>query len=148
MNYDYCYFISKAGELPADRLQRKCSQLQGLVLPLQKIATKRCSSPHRSKISLEENKFSSEVGRRCIIVDFCSGGGHLGLLLAHLIPQVRPIDFILRVSTVECLYIIVKNHRVWLGHGQCLFLLSFQLKLLSFFSSLNSLKIAGVFREL
>ena len=98
MNYDYCYFISKAGELPADRLQRKCSQLQGLVLPLQKIAAKRCSSPQRSKFSIEENKFSSEVGRRCIIVDFCSGGGHLGLLLAHLIPQVGPIDIILKVS--------------------------------------------------
>ncbi|XP_023330838.1 glutathione S-transferase C-terminal domain-containing protein isoform X2 [Eurytemora carolleeae] len=79
----------QAGELPADRLQRKCSQLQGLVLPLQKIAAKRCSSPHRFKISIEENKFSSEVGRRCIIVDFCSGGGHLGLLLAHLIPQAE-----------------------------------------------------------
>jgi hypothetical protein len=26
-----------------------------------------------------------------IIVDFCSGGGHLGLLLAHLLPQVSPV---------------------------------------------------------
>jgi hypothetical protein len=52
------------------RLERKCQQLQGLAVPVVELATSR---------------------QGIIIVDFCSGGGHLGLLLAHLLPQVSPV---------------------------------------------------------
>jgi len=58
----------QAGNLPKSRLERKCQQLQGLALPI---------------IKLAEN---IEAGS--IIVDFCSGGGHLGLLLAYLLPKM------------------------------------------------------------
>eukprot|EP00088_Acartia_fossae_P025248 TRINITY_DN2606_c0_g1_i1.p1 TRINITY_DN2606_c0_g1~~TRINITY_DN2606_c0_g1_i1.p1 ORF type:complete len:598 (-),score=84.53 TRINITY_DN2606_c0_g1_i1:198-1991(-) len=56
----------QAGNLPVDRLERKCEQLQGLALPIVELAKQR-QAP--------------------VIVDFCSGGGHLGLLLAFLIPE-------------------------------------------------------------
>jgi len=57
----------QAGELPAARLNRKCDQLQGLALPLMEIVNKKRDG--------------------CLLVDFCSGGGHLGLLLAHSLPK-------------------------------------------------------------
>jgi len=53
-----------AGSLPPDRLERKCGQLSSLAVPLSKLA---------------------KPGD--ILVDFCSGGGHLGLLVAHLSPH-------------------------------------------------------------
>ena len=53
-----------AGSLPPDRLERKCGQLSSLAVPLAKIA---------------------KPGD--VLVDFCSGGGHLGLLVAHLAPS-------------------------------------------------------------
>jgi hypothetical protein len=52
------------------RLERKCQQLQGLAVPVVELAGSR---------------------QGIIIVDFCSGGGHLGLLLAHLLPKVSPV---------------------------------------------------------
>ena len=52
--------------MPPDRLERKCGQLSSLAAPLAQIA---------------------QTGD--IIVDFCSGGGHLGLLVAHLLPGSR-----------------------------------------------------------
>jgi len=54
-----------AGELPPERLSRKCSQLESLALATVDIA---------------------KAGD--VVVDMCSGGGHLGLLLAHLLPNV------------------------------------------------------------
>ena len=51
------------GCLPPDRLERKCGQLSSLAGPLVHLA-----APGST------------------IVDFCSGGGHLGLLAAHLAP--------------------------------------------------------------
>jgi len=53
-----------AGSLPPDRLQRKCGQLSSLAVPLASLAR-----PGHT------------------LVDFCSGGGHLGLLVAHLAPD-------------------------------------------------------------
>jgi len=53
-----------AGSLPPDRLERKCGQLSSLAVPLARLA---------------------KPGN--ILVDFCSGGGHLGLLVAHLAPS-------------------------------------------------------------
>ena len=55
----------EAGSLPQDRLERKCGQLSSLAVPLTQLA-----------------------GPGDLMVDFCSGGGHLGLLLAHLLPAV------------------------------------------------------------
>lgn len=52
------------GDLPKNRLQRKFEQLESLCKPILKLA---------------------KVGD--IIVDFCSGGGHLGILLAYLLPE-------------------------------------------------------------
>ena len=53
----------EAGSLPPERLERKCGQLSSLAVPLTQLA---------------------RPGN--LVVDFCSGGGHLGLLLAHLLP--------------------------------------------------------------
>jgi len=58
----------QAGNLPADRLERKCQQLEGLAAPIVHLAAK-------------------QREQEPVIVDFCSGGGHLGLLLAFLIPK-------------------------------------------------------------
>ena len=53
----------EAGQLPPGRLARKEGQLASLALPL--VALARDGD---------------------ILVDFCSGGGHLGLVVAHLVP--------------------------------------------------------------
>ena len=53
------------GQLPPDRLDRKCEQLENLAL-----AVKNMACPGQ------------------VIVDFCSGGGHLGIVLAYLLPDV------------------------------------------------------------
>jgi hypothetical protein len=55
----------------SNRLERKCQQLQGMALPVLQLVGSR---------------------RGLIIVDFCSGGGHLGLLLAHLLPEVSHVQ--------------------------------------------------------
>ncbi len=56
------------GELPPKRLIKKCQQLESLA---------------RAVMSIAER----EGSRNLRIVDFCSGGGHLGILLAHLLPE-------------------------------------------------------------
>jgi hypothetical protein len=56
------------GELPADRFERKKYQLKSVAVEVLKIA--------RDKD---------------VIVDFCSGTGHLGLLIANLLPNCRII---------------------------------------------------------
>jgi len=53
-----------AGSLPLSRTARKAGQLESLAAPLVDL-----------------------VSDGDIVVDFCAGGGHLGLLLAHLLPQ-------------------------------------------------------------
>ena len=59
----------EGGKLPIKRAEKKCQQLENLAL---------------SVIELAEMRGSS---RDLKIVDFCSGGGHLALLLAYLLPQ-------------------------------------------------------------
>ncbi|XP_077300678.1 glutathione S-transferase C-terminal domain-containing protein homolog [Arctopsyche grandis] len=54
------------GHLPADRVERKTQQLENLATAVLNIA---------------------KDGNR--IVDFCSGGGHLGILLAYLLPSCQ-----------------------------------------------------------
>ncbi|KAL3288915.1 hypothetical protein HHI36_003360 [Cryptolaemus montrouzieri] len=57
------------GSLPKKRANRKCEQLISMVKPVMAI-----------------------VGdSECTIVDFCSGSGHLGLLLAFLLPKCQII---------------------------------------------------------
>jgi hypothetical protein len=58
----------EGGDLPNTRLQRKFQQLESLCKPILKLA--------------KENN---------TIVDFCSGGGHLGILLAYLLPKCNLI---------------------------------------------------------
>ncbi|XP_058795228.1 glutathione S-transferase C-terminal domain-containing protein homolog isoform X2 [Phymastichus coffea] len=55
-------------DLPSNRLQRKFQQLESLCKPILKLA---------------------KTGDT--IVDFCSGGGHLGILLAYLLPKCNLI---------------------------------------------------------
>ena len=62
------------GNLPPERLERKCGQLSSLAVPL---------------VELVEDSGD-------LVVDFCSGGGHLGLLVAHLVANTRA-----RVHMVE-----------------------------------------------
>lgn len=52
------------GELPPERLEKKCQQLENLAAAVQSV--------------YKEND---------VIVDFCSGGGHLAILLAYLLPE-------------------------------------------------------------
>lgn len=54
----------EGGSLPPARLNRKREQLENMCKPVMKIA---------------------RAGD--VIVDFCSGSGHLGILIAHLLPQ-------------------------------------------------------------
>ncbi|XP_071088238.1 glutathione S-transferase C-terminal domain-containing protein-like [Haliotis cracherodii] len=56
----------KEGQVPAKRTDRKCQQLENLVTSVTAMA---------------------RTGD--VIVDFCSGGGHLGLALAYLLPECK-----------------------------------------------------------
>lgn len=58
----------KAGNLPATRLERKGQQLENLAKAVLKVAV-----PGDT------------------IVDFCSGSGHLGIILAHFLPRCKVI---------------------------------------------------------
>lgn len=55
------------GALPAKRASRKCEQLQNIVKAVMKLA----------------------IGKLYNIVDFCSGSGHVGILLAVLLPNSK-----------------------------------------------------------
>lgn len=68
INDDYVSELLKCGELPIQRLERKKSQLKSLTNEVLKIA---------------------QPGD--VIVDFCSGTGHLGFLIAKLLPKCRII---------------------------------------------------------
>ena len=52
--------------LPTKRLDKKCQQLESLISAI---------------LSLHPSEGD-------VIVDFCSGGGHLAIILAYLLPQV------------------------------------------------------------
>lgn len=54
------------GGLPKSRVLRKCQQIENLVI-----------------LALQ-HAFNS-----CTVVDFCSGGGHVGIVLAYLLPDCR-----------------------------------------------------------
>ncbi|XP_060064332.1 glutathione S-transferase C-terminal domain-containing protein-like [Ylistrum balloti] len=58
--------VHPGADLPKKRLMRKCQQLENLVTAVQALA---------------------KPGN--IIVDFCSGGGHLGLVIAYLMPDCK-----------------------------------------------------------
>lgn len=58
----------EGGALPKSRMKRKCEQLENLAKPIIKIAKP-----------------------RNVIVDFCSGAGHLGILLACQLPTCKVI---------------------------------------------------------
>ncbi|CAB0034049.1 unnamed protein product [Trichogramma brassicae] len=58
----------QGGDLPNKRLKRKFEQLESLCKPILKLSKK-----------------------GDIIVDFCSGGGHLGILVAYLLPDCKVI---------------------------------------------------------
>ena len=59
----------EGGKLPIKRAQKKCQQLENLAIAVLELVDKRTSSEGLK------------------IVDFCSGGGHLAILLAYLMPQ-------------------------------------------------------------
>ncbi|XP_069131163.1 glutathione S-transferase C-terminal domain-containing protein-like [Argopecten irradians] len=58
--------VHPGADLPKKRLMRKCQQLENLVTAVQALA-----APGD------------------VIVDFCSGGGHLGLVIAYLMPDCK-----------------------------------------------------------
>lgn len=58
--------VHPGSDLPKNRLQRKCEQLENLITAVLELA---------------------RPGD--IIVDFCSGGGHLGIAVAHFLPECK-----------------------------------------------------------
>lgn len=82
----------EGGSLPVVRQKRKCEQLAAMACyALQVYSAKRNQSDYNSD-------------RRFQIVDFCSGGGHVGILLAWLLP--------------ECDVILVENKQESLRRAQ------------------------------
>ncbi|CAG7826822.1 unnamed protein product, partial [Allacma fusca] len=69
----------EGGQLPVSRVEKKSQQLSNLALMVLKVF-------HDNY----EAKFSS-TGKKVTIVDFCSGGGHLGILLAYILPQCEVV---------------------------------------------------------
>ena len=59
----------EGGKLPPKRAIKKCQQLENLALSVMHLVASRSTTGAIK------------------IVDFCSGGGHLGILLAYLLPQ-------------------------------------------------------------
>jgi len=58
------------GKLPKERAGKKCHQLENMAIAVMKLVKSR--SPENQAVT---------------VVDFCSGGGHLAILLAHLLPN-------------------------------------------------------------
>ncbi|XP_037797619.1 glutathione S-transferase C-terminal domain-containing protein homolog [Penaeus monodon] len=56
----------QAGQMPAKRLERKCQQLENIVSAVRQVARD-----------------------GDIIVDFCAGGGHVGIVLAYCLPNCK-----------------------------------------------------------
>ena len=95
------------GCLPEKRLLKKCQQLESMAAEVVKIAAGEVGLGSRrwsacflflqpSGIVKVNGDFNSSLGRipghplgtawSPVVVDFCSGGGHLGILVAHLLP--------------------------------------------------------------
>ena len=70
------------GQLPPERLDKKCQQLENLTA-----AVKAMARPGQ------------------VIVDFCSGGGHLAIVLAYLLPEA--IVYLVENKQVCTLYLAV-----------------------------------------
>lgn len=80
-------FSPQGGELPAKRLERKCQQLENIVSAVKEVARD-----------------------GDIIVDFCAGGGHVGIVLAYCLPNCKILfvensetSLIRAYKRVECL---------------------------------------------
>jgi tRNA/tmRNA/rRNA uracil-C5-methylase (TrmA/RlmC/RlmD family) len=61
----------EGGQLPIKRAEKKCQQLESLALAVVKLIKER------------------PLSKNLRIVDFCSGGGHLAILLAYLMPHLE-----------------------------------------------------------
>lgn len=64
-----------AGGLPDKRIERKCQQLENFLYMF------KTQIYPKYKIQNKDQKYS------LTLVDFCSGGGHLGILLAYMFPD-------------------------------------------------------------
>jgi tRNA G46 methylase TrmB len=64
----------QAGDLPKNRVERKCQQIENFYYLF------------RKEIYL---KRSVQQSKPLIVVDFCSGGGHLGIFLAYMFPDCQ-----------------------------------------------------------
>ncbi|CAH1777205.1 unnamed protein product [Owenia fusiformis] len=85
----------KQGDLPPKRWKRKCEQLENLVHAVTSIA-----KPGQT------------------IVDFCSGGGHLGIVLAYYLPECKGhLGIVLAYYLPECKVILVENKEESLQKG-------------------------------
>ena len=63
----------QAGDLPKNRVERKCQQIENFYYLF------------RKEIYSRRNEHS----RPLVVVDFCSGGGHLGIFLAYMYPDCQ-----------------------------------------------------------
>ena len=96
----------EGGKLPPERAIKKCQQLENLALSvLQLVRTREQSTPIK-------------------IVDFCSGGGHLAILLAYLLPKSiiylvenKPESLERALKRVQELQL--KNCRFFQGNNLC-----------------------------
>ena len=70
----------QGGQLPQKRIEKKCDQLANLLQMVQFIYRQR---ERKSDESEEDDHSHSSLK----IVDFCSGGGHVGILVAWLFPH-------------------------------------------------------------
>ena len=77
----------QGGCLPAKRLARKCQQLESLATEVLSIVRGESSCWLISRDTEVDFLPDGPSDWRPHIVDFCSGGGHLGILLAHLLPS-------------------------------------------------------------
>lgn len=65
--------------LPEERSERKRAQLDYMIRAFSKL------------LSNLQNQEGYDSNRQLVAVDFCSGGGHLGLLLAACFPKIKVI---------------------------------------------------------
>jgi hypothetical protein len=68
----------EGGRLPKSRRERKCQQLSSMAIEVMKVVE-------------EKGKRNQDSSSSIRIVDFCSGGGHVGILLAWLLPKCQII---------------------------------------------------------
>ena len=76
MNLYFKFFIeffASLGKLPEKRVERKCQQLENFLFLIKSLVTR------------------ETFAKNATIVDFCSGGGHLGILVAFFYPNFKII---------------------------------------------------------